>query len=176
MPSTKCVTQWKIQKYMLHSHQVLCLACQESSLTPQVLQHYLSKPPHGLTPATQEHYFQAYTLWGQPKNLPEPNGVNSMPSKVMMMMTMMMMTISSTTNHPSTISALLMNVMNSFLLVPTMIITSMTTCHQISFAKMKKQIPHLRGTAHQFGWELPLPISFTPKSPVCIHICHLCTY
>jgi hypothetical protein len=23
---------------------------------------------------------------------------------------------------------------------------------------------------------LPLPISFTPKSPVCIHICHLCTY
>jgi hypothetical protein len=26
-----------------------------------------------------------------------------------------------------------------------MIITSVTTCHQISFAKMKKWIPHLKG-------------------------------
>jgi hypothetical protein len=65
------------------------------------------------------------------------------PSKVMMMM--MMMIISSTTNHLSTISTLLMKVMTPFLIVPTMIITSVTTCHQISFAKMKKRIPHLRG-------------------------------
>ena len=53
--------------------------------------------------------------------------------------------ISSMTNHPSTISTLLMKVMTPFLIVPTMIITSMTTCHQISFAKMKKRIPHLKG-------------------------------
>jgi hypothetical protein len=130
---------------MLHSHQVLCLTCQESCLTPQLLQQYLSKNdsviPRGLTLATQEHYLQSYTLRSQPKKLPEPNGVNSMPSKVMMMM----MTISSTTNHPSTISTLLMKVMTFFLIVPATIITSMTTCHQISFAKMKKQIPHLKG-------------------------------
>jgi hypothetical protein len=57
---------------------------------------------------------------------------------------MIMMTISSTTNHQSTISTLLMKVMTPFLIVPTMKITSMTTCHQISFAKMKKRIPHLK--------------------------------
>jgi hypothetical protein len=86
--------------------------------------------PRGLTPATQEHYLQSYALQSQPKKLPEPNGVNSVPSKVMMMMTMM--TISSMTNHPSTISTLLMKVMTPFLIVPTTIITSVTTCHQIS--------------------------------------------
>jgi hypothetical protein len=77
------------------------------------------------------------------KKLPDPNGVNSVPLKVMMMMMMTM--ISSMTNHPYTISTLLMKVMTLFLIVPTMIITSMTTCHQISFAKMKKWIPHLKG-------------------------------
>jgi hypothetical protein len=71
-----------------------------------------------------------------------PNGVNSVPLKVMMMMRTM---ISSMTNHPSTISTLLMKVMTPFLIVPTMIITSVTTCHQIFFAKMKKWIPHLKG-------------------------------
>jgi hypothetical protein len=99
--------------------------------------------PHGLTPATQEHDLQSYALQSQPKKLPEPNGVNSVPSKVMMMMTMM--TISSMTNHSSSISTLLMKVMTPFLIVPSTIITSVTTCHQISFAKMKKQIPHLKG-------------------------------
>ncbi len=34
---------------------------------------------------------------------------------------------------------------DSLLIVPTTIFTSVTTCHQISFAKMKKQIPHLKG-------------------------------
>ena len=53
---------------------------------------------------------------------------------------MTMMMISSMTNHLSTISTLLMKVMTPFLIVPTMIITSMTTCHQNSFAKMKKPI------------------------------------
>jgi hypothetical protein len=96
--------------------------------------------PHGLT---QEHYLQSYALQSQPKKLPEPNGVNSVPSKVMMMMMTMMM-ISSMTNYPSNISTLLMKVMTPFLIVPTTIITSMTTCHQISFAKMKKWIPHLK--------------------------------
>jgi hypothetical protein len=43
MPSTKHITQQKIQQYMPHSHQVLCLACQESCLTPQLLWQYLSK-------------------------------------------------------------------------------------------------------------------------------------
>ncbi len=43
MPSTKHVTQRKIQWYMPHSHEVLCLAFQESCLTPQLLQQYLSK-------------------------------------------------------------------------------------------------------------------------------------
>ncbi len=57
---------------------------------------------------------------------------------------MTMMMISSMTNYPSNISTLLMKVMTPFLIVPTTIITSMTTCHQISFAKMKKWIPHLK--------------------------------
>jgi hypothetical protein len=61
------------------------------------------------------------------------------PPKVMMMMMTMMM-ISSMTNCLSTISTLLMKVMTPFLIVPTTIITSVTTCHQISFAKMKKLI------------------------------------
>jgi hypothetical protein len=65
------------------------------------------------------------------------NGVNSLPSNVMMM-------ISSTTNHPSIIATLLMKVMTPFLIFPSMIMTSMTTCHQISFAKkMNKPIPCL---------------------------------
>jgi hypothetical protein len=97
--------------------------------------------PCGLTPATQEHYLQSYALPIQPRKMPEPNGVNSVWSKVMMMM---MMTISSTINCPSIIATLLMTVMNPFLIFPTM--TSMTTCHQISFSKnMNKPIPHLKG-------------------------------
>jgi hypothetical protein len=43
MPSSKHVTQWKIQCHMPYSHQVLCLACQESCLTPQLIQQHLSK-------------------------------------------------------------------------------------------------------------------------------------
>jgi hypothetical protein len=43
--------------------------------------------PRGLTPATQERYLQSYTLPIQSRKMPEPNGVNSVPSKVMMMMT-----------------------------------------------------------------------------------------
>jgi hypothetical protein len=43
MPSTKHVTQWKIQCYMPYSHQVLCLACQESCLTPHLLWQHLPK-------------------------------------------------------------------------------------------------------------------------------------
>ncbi len=39
----KHVTQWKIQCYMPYSHQVLCLACQESCLIPQLLWQHLSK-------------------------------------------------------------------------------------------------------------------------------------
>jgi hypothetical protein len=66
--------------------------------------------------------------------------VKSPPPKVMMMMMMTMMMISSTTNHLSTISTLLMKVMTPFPIVPTTIITSVITCHQISFAKMKKLI------------------------------------
>jgi hypothetical protein len=53
--------------------------------------------------------------------MPESNGVNSVPSKVMMMMTMM--TISSTINHPSIIATLLMKVMTPFLTFPTTIMT-----------------------------------------------------
>jgi hypothetical protein len=41
-----------------------------------------------------------------------------------------------------------MKVMTPFLIFPTTIMTSMTTCHQISFAKkMNKLIPHLKGKA-----------------------------
>jgi hypothetical protein len=70
--------------------------------------------------------------------MPEPNGVNSVWSKVMMTMT----TISSTINCPSIIATQLMKVMTPLLM------TSMTTCHQISFAmKMNKPIPHLKGKA-----------------------------
>jgi hypothetical protein len=87
--------------------------------------------PCGLTQATQEHCLQSYAFRSQPKILPDPNRVNSLPSKVMMMMT-----ISNMTNHLSIISTLLMKVMTPFLIVPTI-----TTCHQISFAKMKKPIP-----------------------------------
>jgi hypothetical protein len=102
--------------------------------------------PHGLTPATQEHYLQSYAFRIQPKKLPEANEVNSVLSKVMMMMTMMM--ISTTTNHPAIIATLLMKVMTPFLIFPTMIITSMTTCHQISFTKkMNKLIPCLKAKA-----------------------------
>jgi hypothetical protein len=83
--------------------------------------------------------------------MPEANGVNSVPLKVMMMMmmmTMMMMMISSTTNCLSIITTLLMKVMTPFLIFPTMIMTSMTTCHQISLAKkMNKPIPHLKEKA-----------------------------
>jgi hypothetical protein len=43
MPSSKHVTQQKIQCHMPYSHQVLCLACQESCLTPQLLWQHLSK-------------------------------------------------------------------------------------------------------------------------------------
>jgi hypothetical protein len=43
MPSSKRVTQWKIKHRMPYSHQVLCLACQESCLTPQLLRQHLSK-------------------------------------------------------------------------------------------------------------------------------------
>ena len=71
--------------------------------------------PHGLTPATQEHYLQSYALPIQPRKMPEPNGVNSVPSKVMMMMMM----ISSTINCPSIIATLLMKVMTPFLIFPT---------------------------------------------------------
>jgi hypothetical protein len=76
--------------------------------------------------------------------MPEPNGVNSVQLKVMMTMTM----ISSTIDCPSTIATQLMKVMTPFLIFPTMIMTSMTTCHQISFTKkMNKPIPHLKGKA-----------------------------
>jgi hypothetical protein len=96
--------------------------------------------PRGLTLATQEHYLQSYALPIPPRKMPETNGVNSVPSKVMMMMT----TISSTINRLSIIATLLMTVMTPFLIFPTM--TSMTTCHQISFfKKMNKLILHLRG-------------------------------
>jgi hypothetical protein len=97
--------------------------------------------PHGLTLATQEHYLQSYALPIQPRKMPQPNGVNSVPSKVMMMMMMMMM---SSINCLSIITTLLMKVMTPFLIFPTM--TSMTTCHQISFAKkVNKPILHLKG-------------------------------
>jgi hypothetical protein len=43
--------------------------------------------PCGLTLATQEHYLQSYAFQSQPKKLPEPNGVKSLPLKVMTMMT-----------------------------------------------------------------------------------------
>jgi hypothetical protein len=70
--------------------------------------------PRGLTPATQEHYLQSYALQIQPQKMPEANGVNSVPSKVMMMTTMTMTMISSTTNRPSIITTLLMKVMSPF--------------------------------------------------------------
>ncbi len=101
MPSTKHVTQQKIQQYMPYSHQVLCLACQESCLTPQLLWQHLSKND------------SCHTSWlnaGNPGTLltvlcsPKPTKKagrakwgESLSSK---MMTMMMM-ISSTTNHAS---------------------------------------------------------------------------
>jgi hypothetical protein len=76
--------------------------------------------------------------------MPEPNGVNSVQLKVMMTMTM----ISSTIDCPSIIATQLMKVMTPFLIFPTMIMTSMTTCHQISFTKkMNKQVPCLKGKA-----------------------------
>ncbi len=72
--------------------------------------------------------------------------MNSVQSKVMMMTTMMM--ISSTINHPSIIATQLMKVMTPFLIFPSTIMTSMTTCHQIPFAKkMNKLILHLKGKA-----------------------------
>jgi hypothetical protein len=96
--------------------------------------------PCGLTLATQERYLQSYALPIQPRKMPEPNGVNSVSSKVMMMMT----TISYSINRLSIIATLLMTVMTPFLKFPTT--TSMTTCHQISFSKkMNKLILHLRG-------------------------------
>jgi hypothetical protein len=99
--------------------------------------------PRGLTPATQENYLQFYALPIQPRKMPEPNGVNSVPLKVMMMM--MMTAISSTINHLSIIATLLMTVMTHLLIFPTM--TIMTTCHQISFSKkMNKPILHLKAT------------------------------
>jgi hypothetical protein len=120
-----------IEKEFLHSlPSYYGSTCQR--MTPVV--------PRGLTPATQEHYLQFYALPIQPRKMPDPNGVDSVPSKVMMMT----MTISSTINHPSIITTLLMTVMTPFLIFPTM--TSMTTCHQISFSKkMNKPILHLRG-------------------------------
>jgi hypothetical protein len=69
--------------------------------------------PRGFTPATQERYLQSYALPIQSRKMPEPNGVNSVPSKVMMM------TISSTINRPSIIATLLMTVMTFFLKFPT---------------------------------------------------------
>jgi hypothetical protein len=102
--------------------------------------------PHGLTLATQEQYLQSYALPIQPRKMPQPNAVNSVPSKAMMMMM-------SSINCLSIITTLLMKVMTPFLIFPTM--TSMTTCHQISFAKKmnkpilrlkgNKAIPHLKG-------------------------------
>ncbi len=98
--------------------------------------------PDGLTLAAQEHYLQSYALPIQPRKRPEPNGVNSVQSTAMMLMMMM---ISSTINHLSIITTQLMKVMTPFLIFPTTIMTSMTTCHQISFAKKRnKLIPHLK--------------------------------
>jgi hypothetical protein len=75
-------------------------------------------PCRGLTLAMQEHHLQSYALPIQPRKMPEPNGVNSVRSKVMMT------TISSTINHPSIIATQLMKVMTPFLIFPTMIMTS----------------------------------------------------
>jgi hypothetical protein len=139
-----------IKSYVLHAKTHVSLpsyygsSCQR--MTPVV--------PHGLPPATQEHYLQSYALSIQPRELPEPNGVNSVQSQVMRMMTM----ISSTINRPSIIATQLMKVMTPFLIFCTTIMTSMTTCHQISLAKkMNKPIPHLKGKAllHLKGKALP---------------------
>jgi hypothetical protein len=55
-------------------------------------------------------------------------------------------TISYTINHLSIIATQLMKVMTPFLIFPTTIMTSMISCHQISFAKkMNKPILHLKG-------------------------------
>ncbi len=159
MPSTKHVTKWKIQQYMPYSHQVLCLPCQESCLTPQLLWQHLSKNDScctsWLNSSNSGTLLTVLRSLKSTKKLPEPNGVNSVPSKVMMMMTMA--TISTMTNHPSTISTLLMKVMTPFLILPTTIITSMTTCHQISFAKMKRWIPHLKGKVDMTKKPIPPP-------------------
>jgi hypothetical protein len=97
--------------------------------------------PCGLTPATQEHSLQSYVLQIQPTKMPEPNGVSSVQLKVMMTMT----TISSTIDCLSIITTQLMKVMTPFLIFPTTIMTSMTTCHQISFTKkMNKPVPCLK--------------------------------
>jgi hypothetical protein len=83
------------------------------------------------------------------------------------MMMMTMATISAMTNHPSTISTLLMKVMTPFLILPTTIITSMTTCHQISFAKMKRWIPHLKGKVDMTKKPIPPPpVTPTDALPV----------
>ncbi len=94
--------------------------------------------PHGLTPTTQEHSLQSYALPIQSRKMPEPNGVNSV------------WTISSTIDCPSIIATQLMKVMTPFLIFPTM--TSMTTCHQISFSKkMNKPILHLNSASERDG-------------------------
>jgi hypothetical protein len=59
--------------------------------------------------------------------MPEPNGVNSVPSKVMMMMT----TISSTINRPSIIATLLMTVMTPFLINAAAFIISSTIATKV---------------------------------------------
>jgi hypothetical protein len=136
MPSMKHVTQWKIQHYIPYSHQVLYVLHANSHVSlpsyySSTCQRMTPVIPPGLTPATLEHYLQSYALPIQPRKMPEPNRVNSMWSKVLMMM---MTRIFSTINHPSIIATQLIEVMTPFLIFPTMIMTSMTTCHQISFA------------------------------------------
>jgi hypothetical protein len=68
MPWTKHVTQWKIQWYMLYSHKVVyCVLHAKSHVSlpsyyGSTFQRMTPVIPHGLTPATQEHYLWSYAL------------------------------------------------------------------------------------------------------------------
>ena len=143
MPSMKCVTQQKIQRYIpIHIKSCVLHAKSHVSLPSyygSTCQRMTPVIPRGLTLATLEHSLQSYTLPIQPRKMPEPNGVNSVWSKVMMTMMVTTTMISSTINRPSIIATQLMKVMTPFLIFPTRIMTSMTTCHQICLYQEDEQ-------------------------------------
>jgi hypothetical protein len=125
MPSLKRVTQQKIQCHMPYSHQVLCLACQESCLTPQLLWQHLSKNDSCRTSWLNSGNSGTLLTVLHSPNLTKKNAraqwseFNAIESD------------DDDDDHflyhqlPTIIATLLMTVMTPFLIFPTM--TSMTT-------------------------------------------------